>query len=47
MTAKELEAVQNALDRIGSGLDMLMDIVCEIETKAKRKSKKKPKAKGN
>jgi hypothetical protein len=39
MTARELEAVQNAIDRIGSGLDALMDIVCEIETKAKRKAK--------
>jgi hypothetical protein len=38
MTKVEIEAIQNAIDRIGSGLDALMDLVCEIETKAKRKA---------
>ena len=37
MTKKDLEVVQTAIDRIGEGLDSLMDIVCAIEAKAKRK----------
>ena len=42
MTAKELEALQIAVDRVGEGLDMLMDLVCAIEAKAKPR---KPKTK--
>jgi hypothetical protein len=41
VTKAELEAVQIAIDRVGEGLDMLMDLVCEIEAKAKRKPPKK------
>jgi hypothetical protein len=47
MTAKEIEALQCALDQIGAGLDAIADLVCAIETKAAkrnapaRKSKKK------
>jgi hypothetical protein len=41
VTRAEIEALQCALDQIGAGLDAIMDLVCEIETKAKRKSPKK------
>jgi hypothetical protein len=37
MTKSELEAFQNAIDRIGSGLDALMDLACALEEKDKRK----------
>jgi hypothetical protein len=46
VTKVEIEALQNALDKIGAGLDAIADMICEIETKAnKRKAAAKAKTK--
>jgi hypothetical protein len=40
MTRAELEALQNAIDCIGKGLDSIMDLVCAIEAKGQTKRRK-------
>ena len=40
MTAKELEAINGVVDRIGAGLDALCDLLNAIEAKGQTKRRK-------